>query len=171
MRVLSVPSVLNSFFGLDLIRFSAVVFRELQVGVESTGRRGADKAKKIEAWVDDLAITQQIVPVDEISFCECARMMDAKTPELLKDAMICGNREGLWIYGRDAQRTRLQALQRPNSKSVSPRLVLARFGSVRVLAVSFEPPLRISLRRHQLAPLWNSGPREIHARPWPRPRP
>ncbi len=66
----------------------SVVFWELQAGIEITRKQDRDKARKIEAWVDDLAVTQLVLPVDEISFRECARLMHGKPQDLLADAII-----------------------------------------------------------------------------------
>ena len=66
------------------------------MGIEITRRRDRDKALEIEAWVDDLAITQQIVPVDDESIRECARLMRGKPPDLFEDAMIAATAK---LYG------------------------------------------------------------------------
>jgi predicted nucleic acid-binding protein len=80
----------------EQVFLSSVVFWELQVGIEITRRRDRDKALEIEAWVDDLAITQQIVPVDDESIRECARLMRGKPPDLFEDAMIAATAK---LYG------------------------------------------------------------------------
>jgi toxin FitB len=66
----------------------SVVFWELQAGIEVTRAQDPSKAQEIEAWVDDLLLTQHIIPMDAASFRECARLMHRKPPELLEDAMI-----------------------------------------------------------------------------------
>ena len=80
----------------DQVFLSSVVFWELQAGIEIARRQDPAKAREIEAWVDDLAITQQIVPVDEVSFRECARLMLGKRQDLLGDAIIAATAK---VYG------------------------------------------------------------------------
>ena len=67
---------------------SSVVFWELQAGIEITRQQDPGKAQEIEAWVDDLVRTQQILPVDAVSFRDCARLMLGKPQNLFEDAMI-----------------------------------------------------------------------------------
>jgi predicted nucleic acid-binding protein len=67
---------------------SAVTLGELQVGVEKTRRQDPLKAEEIERWVDLLAATFEVLPMDALCFRECARIMHNKQPELLQDAMI-----------------------------------------------------------------------------------
>ncbi len=67
---------------------SAVTLGELQVGVEKTRRQDPLKAEEIERWVDQLATTYEVLPMDAPCFRECARIMHNKRPGLLQDAMI-----------------------------------------------------------------------------------
>jgi toxin FitB len=67
---------------------SAVTLGELQGGIELTRRQDPVKAAEIEAWLDHIAASQQILPMDGPTFRECARLMDGKPDRLLEDAMI-----------------------------------------------------------------------------------
>ena len=67
---------------------SAVTLGELQVGVEKTRRQDPLKAEEIERWVDLLAATYEVLPMDAPCFREWARIMHSKQPSLLQDAMI-----------------------------------------------------------------------------------
>jgi predicted nucleic acid-binding protein len=67
---------------------SAVTLGELQVGVEKTRRQDPLKAEEIERWVELLAATYEVLPMDAPCFRECARIMHNKQPGLLQDAMI-----------------------------------------------------------------------------------
>ncbi len=67
---------------------SAVTLGELQVGIEKTRRQDPLKAEEIERWVDQLAATYEVLPMDAPCFRECARIMHSKPPGLLQDAMI-----------------------------------------------------------------------------------
>jgi predicted nucleic acid-binding protein len=53
----------------------AVTIGELQAGVERTRRHDAVKAGQIEAWVDQIADTFQILPMDTKSFREWGRLL------------------------------------------------------------------------------------------------
>lgn len=80
----------------EQVFFSSVVFWELQAGIEITRQQDPGKAQEIEAWVDDLVRTQQILPVDAVSFRECARLMLGKPQDLFEDAMIAATAR---VYG------------------------------------------------------------------------
>ena len=67
---------------------SAVTLGELQAGIERTRHQNATKASEIERWVDQVAASYQIIPMDASCFRECARIMDRKPDGLLEDAMI-----------------------------------------------------------------------------------
>jgi predicted nucleic acid-binding protein len=78
---------LNSV-GEDTIFLSAVTLGELQAGIELTRRQDGAKAEEIEAWVDQLAQSYQILPMDDHAFRECARLMHSRPNQLLEDAML-----------------------------------------------------------------------------------
>jgi len=67
---------------------SAVTLGELQAGVERLRQRDASKANEIEAWIDQLAGTYHVLPVDAVCFREWARLMNHKPASLIEDAMI-----------------------------------------------------------------------------------
>jgi hypothetical protein len=67
---------------------SAVTLGELQAGIERTRRHDPSKAGEIERWVDQLAASYQILPMDASCFREWGRIMDREPDELLEDAMI-----------------------------------------------------------------------------------
>jgi predicted nucleic acid-binding protein len=67
---------------------SAVTIGELQAGVERTRRQDRQKAVEIEAWIDRLAGSYEILPMDVLCFREWARLMDRKPGHLLEDMMI-----------------------------------------------------------------------------------
>ena len=72
----------------DQIYLSAVTIGELQTGVQLTRRQNPEKADEIERWVDQLAESSQVLPMDAPCFREWARLMNGKTEHLLEDAMI-----------------------------------------------------------------------------------
>ncbi|MFZ0293607.1 MAG: type II toxin-antitoxin system VapC family toxin [Candidatus Sulfotelmatobacter sp.] len=67
---------------------SAVTLGELQAGIERTRRQDPAKAGEIELWVDQVASSYQILPMDAMCFREWGRIIDRKPNELLEDAMI-----------------------------------------------------------------------------------
>jgi predicted nucleic acid-binding protein len=67
---------------------SAVTLGELQAGIEVTRRQDPAKAVDIERWVDQLAASYQVLPMDTACFREWARLMDGKSDHLIEDAMI-----------------------------------------------------------------------------------
>jgi predicted nucleic acid-binding protein len=72
----------------EQIFLSAVTFGELQRGIERTRAQNRIKAEEIESWVERLAGTSQILPMDTNCFREWARLMEGKQEHLLEDAMI-----------------------------------------------------------------------------------
>ena len=67
---------------------SAVTLGELQSGIERTRRQDSSKANEIELWVDQLAASYQVLPMDTPCFREWGRIIDRKPDGLLEDAMI-----------------------------------------------------------------------------------
>src|SRR5439155_10957717 len=72
----------------DEIFLAAVTMGELQAGIELTRSRDRPKAEEIEAWVDRLAESYQILPMDHRAFREWARLMHGRPDPLLEDAML-----------------------------------------------------------------------------------
>jgi len=81
-------AVLAWFMGLrdEQICLSAVTLGE--EAIERTRRQDATKAREIEAWVDELEDSSNVLPLDGHSFREMARMMVDKQDPLLYDVMI-----------------------------------------------------------------------------------
>jgi predicted nucleic acid-binding protein len=67
---------------------SAVTLGELQAGIELTRKQDAPKAEQIEAWVERLAGTFGVLPMDGACFREWARLMHGKPDDLSQDCMI-----------------------------------------------------------------------------------
>jgi toxin FitB len=67
---------------------SAVTLGELQAGVELTRRQDTLKANQIEVWIDQVAASYEVLPMDAACFREWARLMDQKPDQLLTDGMI-----------------------------------------------------------------------------------
>lgn len=67
---------------------AAVTFGELQAGVEMTRQQAPEKAAAIEGWIDSVAASYSIMPMDEAIFRRWARLMHRKSDDLIEDAMI-----------------------------------------------------------------------------------
>ncbi len=72
----------------DELHLSAVTLGELQAGVEIVRTQDADKAAEIEAWVDQVAQTYAILPMDGRGFRLWARLMHRQPDDLIENAMI-----------------------------------------------------------------------------------
>ena len=67
---------------------SAVTIGEIQAGVEITRERDQEKGAEIEAWLDEVAETYNILSMDARTFRTWARLMHRKSDRLIEDAMI-----------------------------------------------------------------------------------
>ncbi len=70
------------------LHLSAVTIGELQAGVEITRERDPAKAAEIEAWLDQVAETYNVLAMDARSFRQWARFLHRRSDELVEDAMI-----------------------------------------------------------------------------------
>ncbi|MBI2895991.1 MAG: type II toxin-antitoxin system VapC family toxin [Deltaproteobacteria bacterium] len=72
----------------DQIRVSAVTLGELQAGVEITREQDPEKAAAIEAWIDRVAESHAVLPMDGSTFRLWARLMHHRSDDFIEDAMI-----------------------------------------------------------------------------------
>jgi len=72
----------------DDLHLAAVTIGELQAGVELTRDQDPLKAEAIEAWIDQVADTFNVLPMDAATFRTWARLMHRKSDTLIEDAMI-----------------------------------------------------------------------------------
>ena len=70
------------------LHLSAVTLGEIQAGIELTRDQDASKAAEIEAWVDLVANSYNVLPMDGETFRAWARLMHHKSDTLYEDAMI-----------------------------------------------------------------------------------
>ena len=77
-----------SGIGSDQIFISAVTLGELQAGVENARQQDTGRAESIESWIDGIAASHNILPMDGGTFRCWARLMHAKPADLIADAMI-----------------------------------------------------------------------------------
>jgi len=72
----------------DQLFVSAVTLGELQAGVERVRSQDREKAGEIEEWIDRMAESATILPMDGPCFREWGRLMNGKPDRLTEDAMI-----------------------------------------------------------------------------------
>ena len=70
------------------LRLSAVTLGELQAGVEISREQDLENAEAIEAWIEQVEQTWNVLPMDGRSFRVWARLMHRRSDELIEDAMI-----------------------------------------------------------------------------------
>lgn len=70
------------------LHLSAVTLGEIQAGIELTREQDAPKAAEIETWLDSLAASLQVLPMDGAIFRAWARLMHRRSDTLYEDAMI-----------------------------------------------------------------------------------
>jgi predicted nucleic acid-binding protein len=77
----------------DDLYVSAVTIGELQTGVELTREQDPVKAEEIERWVDAVAASYNVLPMDARTFRHWARLMHRRSDALLEDGMIAATAE------------------------------------------------------------------------------
>lgn len=92
------------------LHLSAVTLGEIQAGIEITREQDAAKAMDIEAWLDLVAQTYNVLPMDAAVFRTWARLMHRQSNTLYEDAMIAATARahGLTVATRNV--TDFQAL-------------------------------------------------------------
>ena len=67
---------------------SAVTVGEIQAGIELTRRQDSAKAEEIEAWLDRVLATYNVLALDAAAFRVWAKLMHRRSDTLMQDAMI-----------------------------------------------------------------------------------
>jgi len=70
------------------LHLSAVTLGELQAGVEITREQDLEKASEIELWIDQVARTWNVLPLDGQIFRVWAKLMHRRSDDLMADALI-----------------------------------------------------------------------------------
>jgi predicted nucleic acid-binding protein len=86
----NVVSELRSVPDADL-HVSVVTLAEIQAGIELTRDQDPDKARAIEAWLDQLEQAWNVLPMDAAIFRLWARLMHRRSDTLYEDAMIAAS--------------------------------------------------------------------------------
>jgi toxin FitB len=84
------PSLITWLSGLasDQIFISALTLGELQSGVENIRQQDTGRAEIIESWIDSVAASYSVLPMDGGAFRCWAKLMHGKPADLIADAMI-----------------------------------------------------------------------------------
>ena len=82
---------------------SAVTVGEIQAGIELTREQDASKAAEIEAWLEQVAASYAVLPMDAAAFRAWARLMHRRSDTLIEDAMIAATAvvHGLTVVTRN----------------------------------------------------------------------
>ena len=91
--------------GLDntQLHLSAVTISEIQAGIELTREQNQVKAKDIEAWLELVASSYNVLPMDAAAFRAWAQLMHRKSDTVYEDAMIAATAKihGLTVATRN----------------------------------------------------------------------
>lgn len=82
---------------------SAVTVGEIQAGIEMTREQNAAKAAEIEAWLEQVAQTYNVLDMNADVFRAWAKLMHRKSDEIIEDAMIAATAavHGLTVVTRN----------------------------------------------------------------------
>jgi toxin FitB len=70
------------------LHVAAVTIGEIQAGIEMTREQNPAKAVEIEAWLDRVVETFNVLPMDARAFRSWARLVYRRADDLAEDAMI-----------------------------------------------------------------------------------
>jgi toxin FitB len=85
------------------LHLSAVTVGEIQAGIELTKEQDAAKAIELENWLESVAQSYNVLPMDASAFRHWARLMHRKSDTLYEDAMIAAIAQchGLTVVSRN----------------------------------------------------------------------
>ena len=72
----------------EQLYLSSVTIGEIQAGIEITRDQDAVKARELDAWLNGVIATYQILAVDAAAFREWAKLMHRRSDTLMQDAML-----------------------------------------------------------------------------------
>jgi len=85
------------------LHLCAVTIGEIQVGIELTREQDEGKALEIEAWLELVATSYNVLPMDAAAFRAWAQLMHRKSDTVYEDAMIAATAKihGLTVVTRN----------------------------------------------------------------------
>ena len=75
-------------FPAEQLYLSAVTIGEIQAGIEKTREQDPAKAEELEAWLDQVLATYNVLDMDGAAFRKWGRLMHRQSGALMQDAMI-----------------------------------------------------------------------------------
>jgi predicted nucleic acid-binding protein len=101
---------------------SAVTIGEIQAGIEITRDQDPDKAADIEAWLDQVAESYNLLSMDASVFRDWARLMHGQANHLAEDAMIAATARlnGLTVVTRNVRDFATFGVQTLNPFNTAP---------------------------------------------------
>lgn len=87
----------------DRLHVSVVTLAEIQAGIEITRDQDAIKAAELEAWLDAVSATYNVIAMDAATFRLWARLMHRRSDTVYEDAMIAATakQRGLTVVTRN----------------------------------------------------------------------
>jgi len=70
------------------LRLSAVTLGEIQAGIEMTRKQNPRRADELEVWLDAVAASWNVLPMDGVIFRRWGQLMHGRSDDLIEDAMI-----------------------------------------------------------------------------------
>jgi toxin FitB len=85
------------------LHLSAMSIGEVQAGIERTREQDPTKAGELQAWLDRVAATWNVLPMDAACFQAWARLMHRRSDTMIEDAMIAATAQvhGLTVVTRN----------------------------------------------------------------------
>ena len=85
------------------LHLSAVTVGEIQLGIELTREQDEAKALEIEAWLEMVAASYNVLPMDSVAFRAWVQLMHRKSDTVYEDAMIAATAKihGLTVVTRN----------------------------------------------------------------------
>lgn len=85
------------------LHLATVTLGEIQAGIELTREQDPEKAAELEAWLDLVAGSYNVLPMDGPAFRCWAKLMHRRSDTLYEDAMIAAiaNVHGLTVVTRN----------------------------------------------------------------------
>jgi predicted nucleic acid-binding protein len=85
------------------LHLSAVTIGEIQAGIELTREQDEAKALEIERWLEAVASSYNVLPMDAATFRAWAQLMHRKSDTVYEDAMIAATASihGLTVVTRN----------------------------------------------------------------------
>ena len=100
-------AVLAWFTDIDdtQLHLSAVTIGEIQAGIEITRTQNTNKADEIQAWLDLVIESYNVLPMDGGAFKIWAKLMHGKSDAMYEDAMIAATAKvhGLTVVTRNVK--------------------------------------------------------------------